>query len=109
MTSPRIERWDVRRDGPLSELALQRKVEALGFVIKARTYPAGFATPAPADEQPGITAVVSGLVRVTIEGDHTILSPGDMAFLPPRASRSVEAVGPSPALCLEAVPRSEPA
>lgn len=108
MTLTRVDRWDARRDGPLSEAALQRKIEALGFVLRARTYPARIATPAPADDRHGIVAVVSGLVKLTIDGDQTFLTAGDLAFVPRGALRSVEVVGPSTALCLEAVQRFEP-
>ena len=109
MTLTRIERWDVRRDGPLSEASLQRKIEALGFCVRARTYPAGVASPAPADALPGIVAVVRGLVKVTIDGDQTFLTAGDLAFIPRGALRAVEVVGPATALCLEAVSRPESA
>ena len=35
MAPMRVERWDVRLDGTLSEEALQRKIESLGFEISA--------------------------------------------------------------------------
>lgn len=108
MTVTRIDRWDVHRDGPLSEAALQRKIEALGFVVKARTYPAGVGTPAPAEDLHRITGVVRGLVKLTIDGEQTFLTAGDLAFVPRGAVRSVELVGQTTALCLEAVQRLDP-
>ena len=104
MTLTRIERWDVRRDGPLSEAALHRKIEALGFVVRARTYPAGPATPS-AEDVHGITAIVRGLVKLTIDGEQIYLTAGDLAFIPRGALRTLEVVGPSSVLCLEAVQR----
>jgi glyoxylate utilization-related uncharacterized protein len=109
MTLTRIEHWDVGRDGPLSEAALQRKIEALGFVVKARIYPAGVGAPSPAEDRYGITAVVRGLVKLTIDGHETFLTAGDIAFIPRGALRSVELVGQTMALCLEAVEGLEPA
>lgn len=103
MRPARIERWDVQLDGPLSEAALQRKIEGLGFQISARTYPAGLATPAPGDHHPTLTAVVHGLVRLTLEGDPELLAAGDIAIVPAGARKRVEVVGPSTALCLEGV------
>lgn len=103
MTLTRVDKWDARRDGSLSEAALQRKIEALGFVLRARTYPARVTTSGMADDLPGIVAVVSGLVKLTIDGDQTFLTAGDLAFVPRGALRSVEVTGPSTALCLEAV------
>ena len=108
MALTRIDRWDVRRDGPLSEAALQRKIEALGFVVKARTYPAGVVMPAPAEDLHRITGIVRGLVRLTIDGDETLLTAGDLAFVPRGAVRSLELVGQTTALCLDAVQRFDP-
>jgi Cupin domain len=97
----RIERWDVRLDGPLSEEALQRKIELLGYVLAARTYPSALAA-ATRDSREGLTAVVRGLVKLTIEGHPELLTAGDLAFVPAGAERRLEMVGPAPALCLEA-------
>lgn len=101
----RIERWDVRLDGPLSEATLQQKIESLGFEVVARIYPAGLATTAPVDARRAIAAVVRGLVKLTIDGEPELLTAGDLAFIPPGASRRLEVVGPATALCLEAFPR----
>ena len=102
MTLTRIERWDARRDGPLTEAALQRKIERLGYEVTTRTYPAGVALTTTADPRQGIEGVVRGLVKVTIDGEPAILTAGDIAFVPRGAVRRVEVVGSSPALCLEA-------
>ena len=102
MTLTRIERWDVRRDGPLSEAALQRKIEMLGFEVTTRTYPAGVSLTSTADPRYCIEAVVRGLVKLTIDGEPTILTAGDIAFVPRGAVRRLEVVGTSTALCLEA-------
>lgn len=104
----RIERWDVRLDGPLTEAALQRKIEGLGFEVVARIYPAGLATTAPTDPRHAIAAVVRGLVKLTVDSEPELLTAGDLAFIPPDVSRRLEVVGPATALCLEAFPKSEP-
>lgn len=105
----RIERWDVRRDGPLSEAALEHKLEALGYDAVSRTYPAGAIASAQTDSRERIEGVVSGLIKVTIDGESAILTAGDIVFVPRGAARRLEVVGTSPAYCLEAVFRSEPA
>lgn len=105
MTLTRVERWDMRRDGPLSEVTLQRKIEALGFEIAARVYPAGDSELPPVNEQVRIAGVVCGVVKLTIDGESAFLTAGDLAFIPRGAIRRVEVVGPSTALCLEAFPR----
>ena len=109
MTLTRIERWDVRRDGPLTEASLQRKIEMLGFEVTTRTYPAGVALTTTADPRYCIEGVVRGLVKLTIDGEPAILTAGDLAFVPRGAVRRLEVVGSSTALCLEAFQRLEPA
>jgi quercetin dioxygenase-like cupin family protein len=108
MTAARIERWDVRRDGPLTEASLDQKIHALGFEVEARTYPAGVAQDRRPDSRESLTAVVRGLVKLTIDGEPVMLTAGDLAIIPRQAVRRVEAVGPSTALCFEAYPRREP-
>jgi mannose-6-phosphate isomerase-like protein (cupin superfamily) len=109
MTLTRIDRWDVRRDGPLSEAALQQKIELLGFQVESRTYPAGVALTTTVDSRHAIEGVVRGLVRLTVDGEPNVLTAGDIAFIPRGAVRRLEIVGSSTALCLEAYQPVEPA
>lgn len=109
MTLTRIDRWDVRRDGPLSEAALQHKIELLGFQVESRTYPAGVALTTTVDSRHAIEGVVRGLVRLTVDGEPNVLTAGDIAFIPRGAVRRLEVVGSSTALCLEAYQPVEPA
>ena len=98
----RIERWEVRLDGPISESAVQSKIEALGYEVAARIYPAGRATNASSDSRDAITAVVRGVVKLTMDENAELLTAGDLAFVPAGVSRRLEVVGPATALCLEA-------
>ena len=107
MTLTRVERWDVRRDGALSEAALQRKIEALGFEISSRIYPAGQTQLTALQQQVCLAGVVRGLVKLTIDGEATFLTAGDLVFVPRGAVRRLEVLGMAPALCLEALPRAE--
>jgi hypothetical protein len=109
MTLTRIERWDIRRDGPLNEGSLQRKIETLGYEVTTRTYPAGVAMTTAEDPRYCIEGVVRGLVKLTVDGEPAILTAGDLAFIPRGAVRRVEVVGQSTALCLEAFQRLDPA
>lgn len=101
----RIERWDTRRDGALSETALHQKLQARGYQVSARTYP-GDAAAASVDPREGVQAVVTGLLKVTIDGESAILTAGDLVFVPRGAVRRLEVVGPTPAHCLEGPARS---
>jgi quercetin dioxygenase-like cupin family protein len=105
----RIERWDPRRDGPLNEAALKQKLESRGYRVSARQYPAGAVAAAQADERERLDAVVSGLLKITLDGEAAILTAGDVVIVPRGAVRRVEVVGSSPVHCLEAVYQGEPA
>ncbi len=102
----RIERWYVERDGALSEVAIQRKIEGFGFIVTSRLYPAGRVDFPSIEGQVCVSAVVRGLVKMTVDGEATYLAPGDIAFIPAGAVRSLEVVGSSAPLCLEALARS---
>lgn len=102
----RIERWYVERDGPLSEVAIQRKIESFGFTVTSRLYPAGRLELPSLEGQVCVAAVVRGLLKLIVDGEPVYLAPGDIAFVPSGARRSLEVVGASVPLCLEARPRS---
>jgi hypothetical protein len=103
----RIERWDVRRDGGLTDAALLHKLQALGYEPVRRAYPAGAMAASKIDSRARLEAVISGLVKITLDGESAILTDGDIVFIPPRAARRLEVVGTSPAYCFEAVSRAE--
>jgi quercetin dioxygenase-like cupin family protein len=106
MVLMRIDRWDVRRDGPLSEVTLQQKIQSLGYDVMPRAYPAGSIAAAQSDARERIFAVVRGLIKVTIDGESAILAAGDVVFVPRGSVRRVEVVGTFSAHCLEAVYRT---
>lgn len=101
----RIERWDVRRDGPLSESALYQKTQTRGYDVVQRAYPAGSIVAAQSETRERLIAVVRGLIKVTIDRESAILAAGDTAYVPPGAARRVEVVGTYSAHCLEATAR----
>ena len=108
MVLMRIERWDPRRDGPLNDSALRQKIEARGYRVTVRTYPAGAVAAAQSDDRERLDAVASGLLKVTLDGESAILTAGDVVYVPRGAVRRVEVVGASPAHCFEAVYQGDP-
>jgi quercetin dioxygenase-like cupin family protein len=99
----RIERWDVRRDGPLTEAALQQRIEGLGYEVTARWFPAGAVSAGQSDLRERLLGVARGLVKVTLDGESAILGAGDVVFVPRGSVRRVEAIGAAAAFCFEAV------
>jgi quercetin dioxygenase-like cupin family protein len=98
----RIERWDVRRDGPLAEATLQQKIEDLGYEVTTRLFPSGAVTGCQSDLRERLLGVARGLVKVTLDGESAILGAGDLVFIPRGSVRRVEAIGTAAAFCFEA-------
>jgi mannose-6-phosphate isomerase-like protein (cupin superfamily) len=104
----RIERWEVRSDGPLNEGTLRQKLDALGYGAAVVLDPVEAVGTARAEGSERVEAVVSGLIKVTINGESAILTAGDVVFVPRGAVRRVEAVGVSAASSIRAVYRTTP-
>jgi mannose-6-phosphate isomerase-like protein (cupin superfamily) len=102
----RIERWDLRRDGALSEAALSEKLQTLGYDPLPRPLPSGTIASARVHRRDRLEAVLAGLLKVTIDGESAILTAGDIVFIPAGAASRLEAVGTSSVQCLEAVMRN---
>jgi quercetin dioxygenase-like cupin family protein len=103
LTVMRIDRWDPRRDGPITESALRHKVQACGYEVSTFAWPAGTVVPSQAQDRERVDAVVTGIVKITLDGESAILTAGDMVYVPRGAVRRVEVVGSAPAYCLDAL------
>jgi quercetin dioxygenase-like cupin family protein len=103
LTVMRIDRWDSRRDGPVTEAALRHKVETIGYQVSRFAWPAGTVVPPHMQDRERVDAVVTGIVKITLDGESAILTPGDMVYVPRGAVRRVEVVGSATAHCLDAV------
>ena len=106
LTVMRIDRWDPRRDGPVTEAALRQKVQSCGYEVSSFAWPAGTVVPAEAQDRERVDAVVAGIVKVTLDGESAILTAGDMVYVPRGAVRRVEVVGSATAHCLDAIYQS---
>ena|SRR5437870_2801949 len=103
LTVMRIDRWDPRRDGPVTEASLRHKVLSYGYEVSTFAWPAGTVVPSQTQERERVDAVVSGIVKITLDGESAILTAGDMVYVPRGAIRRVEVVGSATAYCLDAV------
>ena len=105
----RVIRWDDRRDGPVTEGALQGKLTSLGYDLLPLLDPHGALVSPRVHPLDRADAVLAGLLKVTVEGESAILTAGDIVLIPGGAVRRVEPVGTSPILCVEAVCRANQA
>jgi quercetin dioxygenase-like cupin family protein len=97
-----IEHWDERGDGPLSETALRRKLEARGYEVSRYVYPPGTRFPEHTHGIDKIDAVLSGRFRMTLGGRAVVLQAGDCLAVPRGAVHSAEVVGDEAVVSLDA-------
>ncbi len=100
MSDMRLERWDARSEGALSEAGMAQKFAIWGYKYERKAYPVGTYISDETLEEDGLIAVLSGRIQLTIESEPVSLKAGDALFLPRGTTRSLEVVGDKPALCL---------
>ena len=100
-----IKRWDVERDGALSETAMRRKLEALGYSVQRYVYPPGTVFGDHDHPVDKIDGVLAGRFQMMMHGQSVILEAGDMLVVPRGVMHRAEVVGDDPVLSLDAVRR----
>lgn len=98
-----VERWNTERDGALSEPALRRKLEQLGYSVCRYIYPPGTFFPPHTHAQDKMDAVVSGRFRIRMGGEEVVLEAGDVVHVPRGCEHSAEVAGRQPVVSLDAV------
>ena len=98
-----VERWNAERDGPLSEQALRRKLEGLGYSVSRYTYPPGTFFPPHTHGEDKMDAVISGRFRIRMGADEVVLEAGDAVRVPRGAEHSAAVVGGQAVVSLDAV------
>ena len=98
-----VRYWNAEADGELSEAALRKRLESLGYVVMRYVYPPGTAFPEHTHGVDKIDAVVSGRFRLVVAGHHVVLGPGDWIAVPRGVAHTAEVVGQEPVVSLDAV------
>ena len=98
-----IEHWNTEQEGPLSEAALRRKLEARGYQVTRYVYPPGTVFPPHSHGVDKIDAVVSGRFQMSILGKSVVLEAGDCLAVPRGEVHSAAVVGDQPVVSLDAV------
>lgn len=96
-------RWDPERDGPLSETAMRRKLEAMGYAVNRYVYPPGTCFPPHTHGVDKIDGVLAGRFRMGMEGQTLVLEAGDLLEVPRGVLHSAEVVGAEAVVSLDAV------
>lgn len=98
-----VEKWDIKKDGHLSDKALRKKIEVRGFNVSKYIYPPGTYFPDHTHEVDKIDAVLSGRFKMCILGKEVILEAGDCLYVAKGTVHSAEVVGTEPVISLDAV------
>lgn len=100
-----VEHWQPERDGELSESAMRRKLEHLGYRVARYVYSPGTFFPDHTHATDKIDAVLSGSFRISMGHDSAMLTAGDLVHVPAGAVHSAEVVGDKSVVSLDAVKR----
>ena len=98
-----VRRWNTAADGPLTEAAVKRKLEAMGYVVARSEYAPGTRFPDHAHEVDTIDAVVSGRFRLVVAGHTAQLGPGDWVEIPRGRRHTATVMGNETVVSLDAV------
>jgi len=98
-----VHHWNEALDGPMSEAAMRRKLEAAGYLVARYTYPPGTAFPDHTHDVDKIDAVLSGRFRLVVAGHLAVLGPGDWIEVPRGVRHSATVLGDEPVVSLDAV------
>ena len=97
-----VEKWDCKKDGPLSEKVLREKLEQRGYSVSRYVYPPGTYFPDHTHSIDKIDAVLSGRFCMRMHNQDVILEAGDCLAVPRGTIHSAEVVGNDPVVSLDA-------
>jgi quercetin dioxygenase-like cupin family protein len=101
-----VRHWNADLDGTLSEAALRKKLEDLGYLVMRYVYPPGTSFPEHTHNVDKIDAVVSGQFRLVVAGHRVVLGPGDWIAVPRGVRHTADVVGDQAVVSLDAVRNS---
>jgi quercetin dioxygenase-like cupin family protein len=98
-----VERWNTAAEGSLTEAAMRRKLETLGYSVSRYDYPPGTVFSSHTHGVDKIDAVLAGRFRVTLPSGAVVLEAGDLVRVPRGVEHSAEVVGRETVVSLDAV------
>jgi len=97
-----IDKWNEKKDGPLSEAALRKKISAQGFSVTRYVYPPGTNFPDHSHTVDKIDGVLSGRFQMEMKGESVVLEAGDCLFVPKGTIHSATVMGNEAVISLDA-------
>jgi len=93
MKNMTFEKWNDKKDGPLSEQSMRKKLEELGYSVCRYVYSPGTRFPDHSHVVDKIDGILSGRFRMIMGGMEVILEAGDCLHVPRGTVHSAEVVG----------------
>ncbi len=104
LTKLRLEHWDPKADGQLTEQGLLQKLMIWGYDAKKVILKPDTVLPDENSDVEKIYAILSGQLQIAVEGQSLILKPGNCVFLPPGTTTSIQVVSSAPVVCYSGAP-----
>ena len=101
-----IERWDVERDGALTEAAVRTRLQGKGYRVSRYDYPPGTVFPDHAHAVDKIDAVLSGVFEIVMAGQTCRLHAGEWVEVPAGIVHRAAVIGNETVVSLDAVRNS---
>ena len=98
-----VQHWDSGKDGVLTEQAMRRKLEQLGYRVTRYVYAPGTYFPSHTHPTDKIDAVLSGNFRISMSGEAVVLKAGDFIHVPAGAEHSAEVIGDQSVVSLDGI------
>ena len=101
MTSMKVSKWDAKKDGPITEESMGRKLRSKGYQYLQHAYEAGTVLQEHAHAEPRKCAIIDGELKVTMSNSEATLKAGDILDVPVGVEHTEAVVGSKPVHILE--------
>ena len=99
----KLEKWDEKRWGKLTEANMRRKLEFEGYSVTRYVYPSRTIFPNHSHNVDKKDAVISGKFKIEAEGQSFLLEAGDMLPVPAGTVHNAKVIGSDSVISLDAV------
>ncbi|MGV6818306.1 MAG: cupin domain-containing protein [Thiotrichales bacterium] len=104
----KIVHWDLSEKTNNREESLKKSLKNQGYWVNRRVYQPGTIFPEHSNNVDTLDAIVSGQLRLSIQGESVVLGSGDVVSVPRGAMHCAEVIGDEPVVALDAIRLSAP-
>lgn len=96
-----VSRWNAKADGPVSLESVAKKLKSLGYHFVEQQYSPGTVFHEHSHDTQTKDAIITGRLKVNMQGKEVILEPGDILDIPAGIDHNAAVVGSEPVTVLE--------